>query len=177
MGLILTTFGNKMKQAIKSNIICFERKILKRSQPQNVQRKLLIAVLVLATVCVCTMSAISSKFENWDFSLALYVWFVTLTTIGFGDYMPQGSKTEEPIYGMLETIYTITSFFVSLTLTACILHAISDWVQSKGPPTRDDIKRSLHRFTSSLSTNTAEEPMTNISRAMPRPGADSVFTK
>ena len=35
-------------------------------------------------------SQISSAKINMSFSLALYVWFVSMTTIGFGDYVPQG---------------------------------------------------------------------------------------
>ena len=114
------------------------------------------------------MSAISAKIENWDFSLALYVWFVTLTTIGFGDYIPEGTKTTYIIYSILEMVYAVTAFFLSLTLTACILHALADWAQSKAPPTKEEIKQTVSRFTDSLSTH-REEPMTHISKVMPCP--------
>ena len=172
MAMMLTTFGDKMKHVIKSHVISFERKILKRSRPQNVQKKLLIAVFVLTTVTVFIMSAISAKIENWDFSLALYVWFVTLTTIGFGDYIPEGTKTTDITY-YIEMVYVVTAFFLSLTLTACILHALADWAQSKAPPTKDDIKQTLSRFTESLSTH-REEPMTHITKAIPRPDTHSM---
>ena len=173
MAMMLTTFGDKMKHMIKSHVISFERKILKRSRPQNIQKKLLIAVFVLTTVIVFTMSAISAKIENWDFSLALYVWFVTLTTIGFGDYIPEGTKTTYVIYSILEMVYVVTAFFLSLTLTACILHALADWAQSKAPPTKEEIKQTVSRFTDSLSTH-REEPMTNISKVMPCPETHSM---
>lgn len=33
-------------------------------------------------------SLIFSYFENWSYTVSLYYSFVTLTTIGFGDYVP-----------------------------------------------------------------------------------------
>ena len=172
MAMMLTTIGEKMKHVIKSHIIYFEKKILKRSQPQNIQRKSLIAVFVATAVSLSVISAISVKLENWDFSLALYIWFVTLTTIGFGDYVPGGSGTSDPVHLAFEAIFVVIAIIVSLTLVACILHVLSDWVNNSTVPTKNGLKRSLGHLTSSLSTH-REEPMT-ISKALPRPDANSM---
>lgn len=144
MAMMLTTFGDKLKHAIRMSITSFERKILKRSRHQNI------------LVFLCSISAISASVENWDFSLALYVWFVTFTTIGFGDYVPQGTGKKNPVYKTLEVTYALIAFFLGLVLIATILHALSDWVNSKKPPTTDEIKRSLNRVTNSLSTHKEE---------------------
>ena len=106
MAMMLTTFGDKLKHAIRSSIICFERKLLKRNQPQNIHKKSLIAVFLVTVVFLCFISAISTKVENWDFSLALYVWFVTFTTIGFGDYVPQGSGQTNLLYVLGSNVCT-----------------------------------------------------------------------
>ena len=161
MAMMLTTAGDKLKHTIRSSIVLFERKILKRSRPRNIQRKSLIAVFVITVMLLCSISAISATLENWEFSLALYVWFVTFTTIGFGDYVPQRSMKNHPIYNFFEIAYALTAFFLGLVSIATILHALSDWIDSKKPPTKDDIKRSLGRVTGSLSTQ-KEEPSTNI---------------
>ena len=152
MAMMLTTFGDKLKHAIRLSITTFERKILKRNRHQNIQKKSLIAVFVLTVVFLCSTSAISASVENWDFSLALYVWFVTFTTIGFGDYVPEGTGNKNPVYKTLEIAYALIAFFLGLVLIATILHALSDWVDSTKPPTKDEIKRSLNRVTHSLST-------------------------
>jgi hypothetical protein len=173
LAMLLTTLGDKMRHIIKTCVVSFERKILKRDEPRNVERKTLIAVFVSTAVCVCVMSAVSAKMENWDFSLALYVWFVTLTTIGFGDYVPQVSETTTPVYRALEATYIGITSLLSLTLMACILHVLSDWVYSKTPPTKDDFKRSLDHIASSLSRH-HEKPSTIISKALPRPHTGSM---
>lgn len=161
MAMMLTTLGDKVKHAIRSSLISFEKNILKRSRPQNIQRKSLIAVFVITAIFLCSVSAISAKVENWEFSLALYVWFVTFTTIGFGDYVPQGSGKIDPLYTPLELTYALIAFFLGLVLIATILHTLFDWINSKRPPTTDDLKRSLGRMTASLSTH-KEEPSTSI---------------
>ena len=167
MAMMLMTFGEKLKHMIRSSIISFERKILKRSRPQDIQRKSVIAVFVITAVFLCFISAISTIIENWDFSLALYVWFVTMTTIGFGDYVPKGSGASNPILVALEYLYVVIAFFLSLTLMACIIHALSDWVNSTKPPSKDDLKQSLSRIANSLSMHREEQP--SIIMALPRP--------
>ena len=163
MAMMLATLGDKLKHSIRSSVISFERNILKISQPRNIQRKSLIAVFVITVFFLGAISAISSTVEDWEFSLALYVWFVTFTTIGFGDYVPQGTGEKHPLYSSLEAAYVLTAFFLGLVLIATILHALSDWINSKKPPTKDDLKRSLGRVTGSMSTQ-KEEPSTNIEK-------------
>jgi CBS domain containing-hemolysin-like protein len=167
MAMMLMTFGEKLKHMIRSSIISFERKVLKRSRPQDIQRKSVIAVFVITAVFLCFISAISTIIENWDFSVALYVWFVTMTTIGFGDYVPQCRGTSNPILVALEYTYVVIAFFLSLTLMACIIHALSDWVNSTKPPSKDDLKQSLSCIANSLSMHKEEQPSINM--ALPRP--------
>jgi CBS domain containing-hemolysin-like protein len=126
-----------------------------------------IAVFVITAVFLCFISAISTIIENWDFSVALYVWFVTMTTIGFGDYVPQCRGTSNPILVALEYTYVVIAFFLSLTLMACIIHALSDWVNSTKPPSKDDLKQSLSCIANSLSMHKEEQPSINM--ALPRP--------
>ena len=165
MAMMLTTSGDKLKHMIRSSIILFERKILKINRPHNIQRKSLIAVFVITAIFLCSISAISATVENWEFSLALYVWFVTLTTIGFGDYVPEATTKNDPLHRSIEIAYALTAFFLGLVLIATILHALSDWIDSKKPPTKDDLKRSLGRVTGSYSTH-KEEASTNIDETL-----------
>ena len=156
MAMMLTTFGNKLQHAIRTFIIYFERKILKKNLPQNIQRKSLIAVFILTVAFLCSISAISATVENWEFSVALYVWFVTFTTIGFGDFIP-GNR---PLYGVFEIVFGLISLFLGLVLIATILHAVSDWVTIEKLPTEDDCKKTLNM--SSSHSIKKDEYLTNM---------------
>ena len=170
MGLMLATFGDRLKHVLRACVISFEKKILKRNEPRNIHRKSLIAVFVATAVCLIIMSAISAKMENWDFSVAFYAWFVTLTTIGYGDYIPDGGATKNQTYMVLGGIYTAIALFLSLTLVACILHAISDWVGSATPPSKKRSQKMSGSPDRGLKHREAE-PVT-ITKVLPRSDAN-----
>ncbi|XP_028404715.1 potassium channel subfamily K member 15-like [Dendronephthya gigantea] len=163
MAMMLTTFGDRLRYIIRSCILSFERKALKITRPQNIQKKSLIAVFVITILFLCLISAISGIIQDWNFSLALYVWFVTFTTIGFGDYVPKGTNKLQAI----GIVFALISFTLGLTLIATILHALSDWVNTKKPPTKESLKRSLGRLTKrknlKSSSHQKEESFTDLS--------------
>ena len=85
----------------------------------------------------------------------------------YGPDVPKGSGASNPILVALEYLYVVIAFFLSLTLMACIIHALSDWVNSTKPPSKNDLKQSLSRIANSLSTRREEQPSINM--ALPRP--------
>lgn len=56
-------------------------------------------------------SLIFSYFENWDYTVSLYYSFVTLTTIGFGDFVPTFQPEQEKNYGLMFHIYEVFIIF------------------------------------------------------------------
>lgn len=61
---------------------------------------------------------IFSYFENWSYSVSLYYSFVTLTTIGFGDYVP----TFDPEQVSIPFLYIyLFSYFLFFHLLFCII--------------------------------------------------------
>ena len=173
MVMMLATFGDKMKCAMTSLLISFEQNILKRSRPQNIPRKLVFTVFLVAGICICILSAISAARENWNFTLALYVSFVSLTTIGFGDYMPEHIARKNPVLEGMEGVYMVAVFLVGLTLMSCIFQVISDWLQSKRAPSKNDLKRSLGRVASTIKTLKEEPSTLSLHDALPRPAMEN----
>lgn len=48
---------------------------------------LMFATGLLSSVIITTGAAVFSKYEGWSYFDSFYYCFVTLTTIGFGDYV------------------------------------------------------------------------------------------
>lgn len=63
------------------------RKCFRRSTTEVSQTHLIFITLNLSSVVLTAGAAIFSYFEGWDYIDSFYYCFITLTTIGFGDYV------------------------------------------------------------------------------------------
>lgn len=48
---------------------------------------LMLATGMLSSIIITTGAAVFSRYEGWSYFDSFYYCFVTLTTIGFGDYV------------------------------------------------------------------------------------------
>ncbi|XP_053679635.1 open rectifier potassium channel protein 1 [Anopheles nili] len=64
-----------------------------------------VIVFIFAPACVFTY------FEKWPYDVSVYYAFVTLTTIGFGDYASTFQASQEHEFGSLFTVYKIFVIF------------------------------------------------------------------
>lgn len=66
----------------------FERKILKRPEPKKLQAKSALILFMMMLLLIVLSSLLLVYFLNWSFVTGAYFWFITFSTIGFGDYVP-----------------------------------------------------------------------------------------
>ena len=71
-----------------SVIIDFERKVLKNQDVGHVEIKCAVMTFVLMVIYISLSSTVQVVWEDWAFTDAFYAWFITFTTVGFGDYIP-----------------------------------------------------------------------------------------
>ena len=69
-----------------------EKKLLNSLEPKKIKTKsaVILFLLMLAFLLVTTRSHIS--LSDWTFVEGLYFWFITFSTIGFGDYIHHKSQ-------------------------------------------------------------------------------------
>ena len=65
-----------------------EKKILKREEPKQVKTKSAVILFSIMMVILLAYTLFLNIFLDWTLVEGVYFWFVTLTTIGFGDYLP-----------------------------------------------------------------------------------------
>ncbi|XP_078375764.1 two pore potassium channel protein sup-9-like [Oculina patagonica] len=88
--LTLKSIGGGCNKLVKCIITMIEN-CFRGKQPEikNIELKALIANVFLLVALILT-SAIMSSYENpWSIREGIYVWFITLTTVGFGDFVPK----------------------------------------------------------------------------------------
>ncbi|CRK98020.1 CLUMA_CG011389, isoform A, partial [Clunio marinus] len=81
----------------------------------NLVAQVILYFVPALIVLIFLPSILFSYFEQWDYSISVYYSFVTLTTIGFGDYVPTFQPEQERSFGIYFVFYQI---FIFLWFTA-----------------------------------------------------------
>ena len=82
--------------------------------------------LVTWIIALCAGAALFAKYESWDFFTSLYYFFVTLTTIGFGDLVAlqevnhERTKDNKTLYIAL----TMCMIYVGLTIASSVINLL-----------------------------------------------------
>lgn len=114
-------------------VIKTETALLKRAQTTHVKKKTFFLACTSIVIVLITAAVSTTYLENWTFMEGLYAWFITLTTIGFGDYVHLEALQKEVdkgltpetsliLYGLLLSL----PYMVGLSLMSCILSIIVD---------------------------------------------------
>ena len=95
--LALKSIGEVIAYYVNAFVTKFEKKILKRADPKQVETKTAGILFMLMVVLI----VINSLFiTEWGLLEGIYFWFITLTTTGFGDYVPYKSQRVKEITGI-----------------------------------------------------------------------------
>lgn len=96
----------------------------------------LLAVIIAVLFLILPALSFTSLESDWDFLESLYFCFISLTTIGLGDYVPGENDTEEDIqhphlYRLAITVYLLLGlvFFLVVMETCCELPQIRRFKQ------------------------------------------------
>nr|CAH7751209.1 unnamed protein product [Callosobruchus chinensis] len=89
-GIIMVTLGEYFAKSFKKLYVRWKNTRIKRSAAKlGLIGQIVLYAVPGLTFFIFLPSTIISVFEQWDYDVALYYSFVTLTTIGFGDYVAE----------------------------------------------------------------------------------------
>lgn len=92
----------------------FESRCLKReSKPRHLNEKCALLGLVLLIIILLVGAATAVKVLEWTFFEGFYAYFITFTTVGFGDLIPGGGPSKHPVWNTV-----IRIIFIILGLAA-----------------------------------------------------------
>ena len=96
-----------------------------------------IVAIAITIVYILIGAAIYCQWESWDYLEAFYFIFISISTIGFGDVLP-----EHPKYFLASSIYVL----VGLSLVAMVINVIMEVVSStihKAKTTVEEVGKSI----------------------------------
>lgn len=86
--LTLKTFGEIVSRIVYRIVCVIEKRALCRERPTNIKLKSFFLTSILMFLTLCAGGLTQKYVEGWTFTEGLYAWFATLSTIGYGDYVP-----------------------------------------------------------------------------------------
>ena len=97
--LALKSVGELIAKLVSKVVEKFERKLLKRLEPTRKQTKSAVILFSFMVALIITSSVLTMFLKDWRLLEGVYFWFVTFSTIGFGDYVLAKSQriTQLPI--------------------------------------------------------------------------------
>ena len=129
--LALKSTGELLASSISFLVVKTETKLLKKAEAKHVQMKTFF-VACLSIVILHVLASVSTIYlEKWSFLEGLYAWFITFTTIGFGDYVYMDSLRRKVDHGetskarlVYNGILFALPYIVGLSLVSCILSIV-----------------------------------------------------
>lgn len=130
-GLTLRSIGNRISEFIAATIKTLDRRIYNR-ETEKIEIKTALMAFAALWFIILIPAAGFSFIEKWDYEDAVYFCFVTLTTIGFGDFVPgQGRpQYEEGVEALLEFL-NLFYMVLGLAVMSGVIVSISGVIEEK----------------------------------------------
>lgn len=110
LGLIMFQSIGERLNKFASVVIQRAKQVLRCTSTEATEMNLMMATGLLSSIIITTGAAVFSRYEGWTYFDSFYYCFVTLTTIGFGDYVAlqnDQALTKKPGYVALSLVFIL----------------------------------------------------------------------
>ena len=136
-GLMLKSIGEKVAEIIPEVVTRIEKRLLRKDEPANINIKTTMIVFVIMALLLLTLAAFAHAYEGWTFFEGFYFAFITLSTIGFGDFVPLHPADTSKHNGLHTVLFTVLTFVyitIGLAIVSSALLSISRLFECKDSP-------------------------------------------
>ena len=93
----LKTLGEMISKIVYRIVCLVETSLLGRRRPRKLKIKTFCFTFMLMILTLCFGGMAQMHLEGWSFVEGIYCWFATLSTIGYGDYIPRLNVKKETL--------------------------------------------------------------------------------
>ena len=123
--LALKTIGEVIVRCIKSLVIRIEKWLFKTRGVQRIRQKTFLGTCAMMLLFLLLGSILEVVAEGWSFTEGIYTWFVVLSTIGFGDYIPFQSLDQKSHADRRKSLWVFIAILACFTLIGlCVVSAV-----------------------------------------------------
>uniref|UniRef100_A0A3Q0SZT4 Potassium channel, subfamily K, member 4a n=1 Tax=Amphilophus citrinellus TaxID=61819 RepID=A0A3Q0SZT4_AMPCI len=138
-GILLAGVGDHMGTVLRKAVARIETLFLKRKVGPTTVRvtSAVLSILIGCLIFLAVPTVVFQKVEDWSFLESLYFVVITLTTVGFGDYVPgtrlfSSSREVQLFFKLLVLLWIV----FGLAYFASILTMIGKWLRVLSEKTR-----------------------------------------
>ncbi|XP_026213864.1 potassium channel subfamily K member 4 isoform X2 [Anabas testudineus] len=141
-GILLAGVGDHMGTMLRRAVAKIETLFLKRKVRPTTVRVIsaVLSILIGCLIFLAVPTVVFQKVENWSFLESLYFVVITLTTVGFGDYVPGGGRDGGRDGGMFFKPLVWLWIVFGLAYFASILTMIGNWLRVLSKRTRAEME-------------------------------------
>lgn len=107
LGLVMFQSIGERLNKFASVVIRKAKTYMKCQRTEATEMNLMLATGMLSSIIITTGAAVFSRYEGWSYFDSFYYCFVTLTTIGFGDYV----ALQVNLILLINKLYTVHNIF------------------------------------------------------------------
>ncbi|XP_049441038.1 potassium channel subfamily K member 4 isoform X2 [Epinephelus fuscoguttatus] len=137
-GILLAGVGDHMGTVLRRAVANIETLFLKRKVRPTTVRVIsaVLSILIGCLIFLAVPTVVFQKVEDWSFLESLYFVVITLTTVGFGDYVPGGRDGSNWFFKPLVWLWIV----FGLAYFASILTMIGNWLRVLSKRTRAEME-------------------------------------
>ncbi|TSY55756.1 Potassium channel subfamily K member 2 [Bagarius yarrelli] len=126
--------GTMLRRAVAKIEALFRQKKVSHTSVRVISA--VFSILIGCLIFIALPTVVFQEVENWTLLEAGYFVVITLTTVGFGDYVAENRKNGVPIYKPLVWLWIV----FGLAYFASILTMISNWIRMLSKKTRAEME-------------------------------------
>lgn len=139
LGLVMFQSIGERLNKFASVVIRRAKTYLRCQKTEATEMNLMLATGLLSSIIITTGAAVFSRYEGWSYFDSFYYCFVTLTTIGFGDYVAlqnDQALSNKPGYVILSLVFIL--FGLAVVAASINLLVLRFMTTESGEARRDD---------------------------------------
>ncbi|CAG09771.1 unnamed protein product, partial [Tetraodon nigroviridis] len=136
-GILLAGVGDHMGTVLRRAVAKIETLFLKRKVRPTTVRWIsaVLSILIGCLIFLAVPTFVFQRVEDWSILEAFYFVVITLTTVGFGDYVPGGGRN-----GVFFKPLVLVWIVFGLAYFASVLTMIGNWLRVLSKKTRAEME-------------------------------------
>ena len=163
-GIMLLSVGNHVSLAIRVFIRFMEKTCFSGVVSGSAEYKSTVVTFVLMILMIICGAILTSHTDNWSFIEGTYFFFISVSTIGFGDYVVNDGELKSSDHSKTIAVnFTIVLITLGLCVVSSVLCSVSAVIEERQRRMRMPIPNSatsaINAANLALSTVTSNLPL------------------